>query len=85
MWRQVVLLLWAVCWWDPAVGHVALTFPPARQYDLDFLDSTRTRPPCGMPKGKSVFLRGACAVGGRSLSLVPALSWFIQLTAYRGE
>ena len=37
----------------PAAGHVALTFPPARQYDLDFLDSTRTRPPCGMPKGES--------------------------------
>ena len=33
--------------------HVALTFPPARQYDLDFLDSVRTKPPCGMPKGKS--------------------------------
>ena len=33
--------------------HVALTFPPARQYDLDFLDSVRTKPPCGMPKGKT--------------------------------
>jgi hypothetical protein len=34
-------------------GHVALTFPPARKYDLDFLDNARTPGPCGMPKGKS--------------------------------
>ena len=33
-------------------AHVALTFPPARNFDLDFLDSARTRGPCGMPKGK---------------------------------
>lgn len=34
--------------------HVALTYPPARQYDLDFLDNSRTKGPCGMPKGKFV-------------------------------
>lgn len=34
------------------IGHVALTFPPARQYDLDFLDNGRTHAPCGMPKGE---------------------------------
>ena len=33
-------------------AHVGLTFPPARKYDLDFLDNVRTKPPCGMPKGK---------------------------------
>lgn len=32
-------------------AHVALTFPPARKYDLDFLDTFRTDTPCGMPKG----------------------------------
>lgn len=37
---------------DQAVGHVALTFPPARKYDLDFLDNSRTKGPCGMPRGK---------------------------------
>lgn len=37
---------------DQTVGHVALTFPPARKYDLDFLDNSRTKGPCGMPKGK---------------------------------
>uniref|UniRef100_A0A182X6C0 Uncharacterized protein n=1 Tax=Anopheles quadriannulatus TaxID=34691 RepID=A0A182X6C0_ANOQN len=37
---------------DPAEAHVALTFPPARKYDLDFLDNSRTKPPCGMPKGR---------------------------------
>ncbi|XP_059615678.1 uncharacterized protein LOC132261124 isoform X2 [Phlebotomus argentipes] len=35
----------------PVNGHVALTFPPARKYDLDFLDNSRTKGPCGMPKG----------------------------------
>ncbi|XP_045106315.1 uncharacterized protein LOC123501521, partial [Portunus trituberculatus] len=42
-------------------GHVALTFPPARSYDLDFLDSFRTQGPCGMPKGdiKTTLLQGA--------------------------
>lgn len=34
-------------------GHVALTYPPARKFDLDFLDNSRTKPPCGMPKGES--------------------------------
>ncbi|XP_050669314.1 uncharacterized protein LOC126968369 isoform X3 [Leptidea sinapis] len=44
-----------------ANGHVALTFPPARKYDLDFLDNSRTKPPCGMPKGsiKTSFLAGS--------------------------
>lgn len=34
-------------------GHVALVYPPARKYDLDFLDSSRTKAPCGMPKGRN--------------------------------
>lgn len=33
-------------------AHVALTYPPARHYDLDFLDNSRTKGPCGMPKGE---------------------------------
>jgi len=33
-------------------AHVSLTWPPARNYDLDFLDNFRTRAPCGMPKGE---------------------------------
>jgi hypothetical protein len=33
-------------------AHVGLTFPPARMFDLDFLDNIRTKPPCGMPKGE---------------------------------
>ena len=38
-------------------AHVALTFPPARQPALDFLDSARTPPPCGVPKGTTfIFL-----------------------------
>ncbi|ETN61419.1 hypothetical protein AND_006937 [Anopheles darlingi] len=42
-------------------AHVALTFPPARKYDLDFLDNSRTKAPCGMPKGslKTSFIEGS--------------------------
>lgn len=36
-------------------AHVALTYPPARGYDLDFLDNSRTKGPCGMPKGEFSF------------------------------
>ena len=43
------LLTLCVGW---VAGHVALTFPPARKYDLDFLDNSRTKGPCGMPKGE---------------------------------
>ena len=33
-------------------SHVSLTFPPARKYDLYFLDNVRTKGACGgMPKG----------------------------------
>jgi len=36
-------------------AHVSLIFPPARKYNLDFLDSLRTEKPCGgMPKGDIV-------------------------------
>lgn len=38
-------------------GHVALTYPPARKYDLDFLDNSRTPGPCGMPSGLDGKLR----------------------------
>lgn len=31
-------------------AHVSLTFPPARYPALDFLDNSRTKPPCGVPK-----------------------------------
>ena len=36
-----------------SAAHVALTWPPARKYALDFLDSSRTKGPCGMPKGNT--------------------------------
>uniref|UniRef100_A0A182JYY1 Uncharacterized protein n=1 Tax=Anopheles christyi TaxID=43041 RepID=A0A182JYY1_9DIPT len=47
---MVLLLLPLLHHPHQAEAHVALTFPPARQYDLDFLDNSRTKPPCGMPK-----------------------------------
>lgn len=51
-------------------AHVALTFPPARKYDLDFLDSARTPGPCGMPKGKD-------GSSGSSKAGHPDLIWFL--------
>ncbi|XP_047998582.1 uncharacterized protein LOC125235942 isoform X4 [Leguminivora glycinivorella] len=56
-----LVTLVVLCGVGSAWGHVALTFPPARRFDLDFLDNTRTKPPCGMPKGslKTSFLAGS--------------------------
>uniref|UniRef100_A0A1A9X3I8 Uncharacterized protein n=1 Tax=Glossina brevipalpis TaxID=37001 RepID=A0A1A9X3I8_9MUSC len=42
------------CLLQSCLAHVALTYPPARKYDLDFLDNTRTKGPCGMPKANLV-------------------------------
>ena len=50
--HTLVIGIVLTCWFGPVRSHVGLTFPQARQYDLDFLDNVRTRPPCGMPKGK---------------------------------
>lgn len=50
-----LLLMLATTSWKTARAHVALTFPPARQYDLDFLDNARTPPPCGMPRGECIY------------------------------
>ena len=46
-----LLLLVLTIWSEMSQAHVSLTFPPARQPALDFLDSGRTPPPCGVPKG----------------------------------
>lgn len=50
----VVFVALAACWTQlpGCAAHVALTYPPARHYDLDFLDNSRTPGPCGMPKGE---------------------------------
>jgi hypothetical protein len=58
--KILILLVLATCSYL-ACGHVALTFPPARKYDLDFLDNSRTPAPCGMPKGsvKTSFISGS--------------------------
>lgn len=47
VWPLLLLAIWS----EVSQAHVALTFPPARQPALDFLDSGRTPPPCGVPKG----------------------------------
>lgn len=59
---RTIALLWALllaasCCLQLQLGveaHVALTYPPARGLDLDFLDNSRTKAPCGMPKGKCI-------------------------------
>lgn len=48
----IFLIFLGVAILDVASGHVALTFPRARKYDLDFLDNARTPGPCGMPRGE---------------------------------
>jgi hypothetical protein len=57
VWLKALLALGACAL---ARAHVALTFPPARKYDLDFLDTFRTEKPCGMTKGdtKTVIAAG---------------------------
>lgn len=40
-------------------AHVALTYPPARNYALDFLDNSRTKGPCGMPRGKHFYSKSS--------------------------
>lgn len=63
---RVLLLLVAVAAVGQVSGHVALTFPRARTYDLDFLDNARTPGPCGMPRGECS--RAVCLVPGFDLS-----------------
>lgn len=48
----IVSILYLSCLLQFTSAHVALTYPPARKYGLDFLDNSRTKGPCGMPKGK---------------------------------
>ncbi|ODM97332.1 Cell surface glycoprotein 1 [Orchesella cincta] len=49
LFSQIVLI---VSFFGIVTAHVGLTFPPARKLELDFLDSIRTKKPCGMPKGQ---------------------------------
>ncbi|XP_078043273.1 DOMON-like domain-containing protein nahoda isoform X2 [Augochlora pura] len=57
----LILLVFTVISYRGVQGHVALTFPRARKYDLDFLDNARTPGPCGMPRGdiKTTLLSGS--------------------------
>lgn len=48
-----VYLLLILIFGNSVFAHVSLTYPPARKYDLDFLDNIRTKPPCGQPKGNN--------------------------------
>jgi len=48
-------------------GHVSLVYPPARTYAIDFLNSARTVPPCGMARGLS--LAFLCLYANRVLPL----------------
>ena len=50
--KSVIIILLLITLINKIYGHVALTYPQARLYDLDFLDNSRTKGPCGMPKGE---------------------------------
>ena len=50
--KAVISLL--VCLVCPGQSHVSLKYPPARDIDLDFLDSVRTSGDCGMEPGEVV-------------------------------
>jgi len=54
--RLLAALAVVACLVAAVSAHMALTYPPARKFDLDFLDNSRTKGPCGMPKGKRPFL-----------------------------
>uniref|UniRef100_A0A1B0ARJ0 Uncharacterized protein n=1 Tax=Glossina palpalis gambiensis TaxID=67801 RepID=A0A1B0ARJ0_9MUSC len=51
-WLAIAMLIAFItsCLLQSCLAHVALTYPPARKYNLDFLDNSRTKGPCGMPK-----------------------------------
>ena len=49
----LLLLLLSASSWPPAESHVSLTFPPARKYQLDFLDTLRWVGLPGLPRGKA--------------------------------
>lgn len=62
---------WLVTLGSPVAGHVRLTFPPARDLELDFLDTARTKGPCGMPKGEPK----AALVSGTSFNVTWHLAY----------
>ena len=48
---RFVLISWFMLFSNVSC-HVSWTFPPARKYDLDFLDTARTKSKCGMERGE---------------------------------
>lgn len=73
----LLLSLWLGTYhYAPATGHVALTYPPARKYDLDFLDNGRTPAPCGMPKGSFTALRLVKARSARNTDIREEVEWW---------
>ena len=50
--RLFVFILVGATFVDESSAHVRLTYPPAREFALDFLDNVRTDPPCGMKAGR---------------------------------
>ena len=65
---------------EAANCHVGLTFPPARKYDLDFLDNARTKPPCGMPKGRNPL--NAVKIKDVEFEFMGEVGITVQLTSY---
>ncbi|CAL8102783.1 unnamed protein product [Orchesella dallaii] len=45
-------LIGVLCIWGLAEAHVSMTYPPAREFSLDFLNTFWCKQPCGMPSGR---------------------------------
>ena len=68
------------------LGHVSLTFPPARQPSYDFLDNVRTGGPCGVPDPGddamvTTFATGSTIYVSFHLAYPHRVSWNIVLVA----
>lgn len=54
--RQYDLLIVGIClvlFVNLVQCHVSMTFPPSRNFKLDFLNTFWSKQPCGMPKGRA--------------------------------
>ncbi|ETN70532.1 hypothetical protein NECAME_14706 [Necator americanus] len=70
-WWALLLAVAGTSW-----AHVRLTFPPARQPDLDYYSSANSQPPCGVPKppiseGVRTFLKAGSTVDLQWITAIP--------------
>lgn len=79
---MAIVALLALMWLGVARAHVALTYPPARHYDLDFLDNARTKGPCGMPKGKRLTISTHHIISGVVITLAQIVYPYARIAGH---